>query len=363
MVLEQAMQKAVEEGRKGFGYVTPNPLVGCVVLDSNHQIISTGYHEIFGGTHAEINAIKDLSEEQLKGAHIVVTLEPCAHEGKTPSCAKHLADLPIESIIYGVKDPNPLVSGQGIEILKDAGKEVVHLSGFEEHCEELAEVFLWNMREKKSFIALKIASSLDGQIALKSGESQWITGEKSRKFTHYLRAGYDAVLVGRNTMVVDDPMLNIRHPNFQGKSNKVVILDPDAKLMKNIKHYQIIEFHKKEDIYFAVREEVKAKSEYNTLPVKSLLSGALDLDDLAKKLYEAKVYSLFVEGGAQTYSEFLRQKSFQRLYLLQAPVIIGTKNGRSWSEQFSVSRLKEKLHLKNMKSQKVGDDLFITAKV
>src|SRR5690606_17887980 len=113
---------------------------------------------------------------------------------------------------------------KGIGILKDAGKEVIHLTGFEEHCEELAEVFLWNMREKKSFIALKIASSLDGQIALKSGESQWITGEKSRKFTHYLRAGYDAVLVGRNTMVVDDPMLNIRHPNFQGKSNKVVIL-------------------------------------------------------------------------------------------------------------------------------------------
>src|SRR5690606_14273883 len=148
-----------------------------------------------------------------------------------------------------------------------------------------------------------------------------------------------------------------------GKSNKVVILDPDAKLMKNIQHYQIIEYHKKEDIYFAVREELKIESEYNSLPVKSLLSGALDLDDLARKLFEAKVYSLFVEGGAQTYSEFLRQKSFQRLYLLQAPVIIGTKNGRSWSEQFSVSRLKEKLHLKNMKSQKVGDDLFITAKV
>lgn len=357
------MQRALEEGSKGFGFVSPNPQVGCVVLNANHEIISAGCHEKYGGHHAEVNAVKDLTEEQLTGAHVVVTLEPCAHVGQTPACATMLAKLPIESVIYGLKDPNPLVSGKGIEILEKAGKQVVHLKSFEEPCEELAEIFLWNQRHKKAFVALKMASSLDGQIALKSGESQWITGEKSRKYSHFLRAGYDAILVGRNTLVVDDPMLNIRHPNFQGKKNKVIVLDPEGKLLRNISHYKITEYHDKENIYFAVREELKLKSDYHLIKVKTLLSGALDLDDLSTKLYQEKICSLFVEGGAQTYSEFLSQRAFHRFYLFQAPVIIGTKNGRSWSESFAVSKLKDKLQLRNVRSQKIGEDLFITARV
>lgn len=357
------MQKAIEEGSKGFGFVSPNPQVGCVVLNAKHEIISVGCHEKFGDAHAEVNAIKNLTEEQLTGAHIVVTLEPCAHVGQTPACAVMLSKLPIESVIYGIKDPYPLVAGKGVEILEKAGKKVIHLQSLEDPCEELAEVFMWNQKHKKAFVALKMASSLDGQIALKSGESQWITGEKSRKYSHYLRAGYDAILVGRNTLVVDDPMLNIRHPNFQGKENKVVVLDPEGKLLKNISHYRITEYHRKENIIFAIRDSIKVHTEYKTVSVKSLLSGALDLDDLTKKLYEEKISSLYVEGGAQTYSEFLLQRAFQRFYLFQAPVIIGTKNGRSWSESFAVSRLKDKLHLRSLRSQKIGDDLFITARV
>jgi diaminohydroxyphosphoribosylaminopyrimidine deaminase/5-amino-6-(5-phosphoribosylamino)uracil reductase len=357
------MKRALEEGSKGFGFVSPNPLVGCVVLNSKLEMISTGFHEMYGGAHAEMNAIKNLTHEQLDGAHVVVTLEPCAHVGQTPSCAQELAKLPIASVTYAVKDPNPLVSGKGIEILEKAGIAVLHLETTQHHCEDLAEIFLWNMREKRAFVALKMASSLDGQIALKSGESQWITGEKSRKYSHYLRAGYDAILIGRNTLVVDDPMLNIRHPNFQGKKNKVVLLDPEGKLLKNISHYKISEYHQKENIIFAIRDNIVVSTDYKIIPVKTLLSGSLDLIDLTQKLYEEKICSLYVEGGAQTYSEFLSQKAFQRLYLFQAPVIIGTKNGKSWSESFSVSRLKEKLLLNNMKSEKIGDDLFITARV
>lgn len=357
------MQKALEEGVKGFGFVSPNPQVGCVVLNAKHELIASGHHERYGEGHAEVNALRNLTDEQLKGAHIVVTLEPCAHVGKTPSCAEMLAKLPIESVTYGLKDPFPLVSGKGVEILEKAGKKVMHLKSMEEACEELSEVFLWNQRHKKAFVALKMASSLDGQIALKSGESQWITGEKSRKYSHYLRAGYDAILVGRNTLVVDDPMLNIRHPNFQGKKNKVIILDPEGKLLKNIGRYKITEHHDKENIIFAIKDSATVSTDYKTIPTKVLLSGALDLEDLTKKLYEEKIYSLYVEGGAQTYSEFLSQRAFQRFYLFQAPVIIGTKNGRSWSETFAVSKLKDKLTLRSLRSQKIGDDLFITGRV
>ncbi len=220
------------------------------------------------------------------------------------------------------------------------------------------------MQHKKTFVALKIASSLDGQIALQSGESQWITGEEARHHSHYLRGGYDAILVGRNTIFIDDPMLNIRHPHFEGKKNKVVVLDPEGRLLKNINQYQISHVHEKEDILFVVREDKKIESyDHNIISVGSDFSGRLNLEDLVTKLYEKKIFSLFVEGGAQTYSEFLSQKVFQRLYLFQAPVIIGSKNGRSWSESFSVQKLKEKLHLKNLKSQRVGDDLFLTARM
>ncbi len=136
------MQKAISEGEKGFGFVTPNPLVGCAILDSQYRLLSTGYHKKFGGAHAEIEALLGLSEEQLKGAHVVVTLEPCSHYGKTPPCAEALAKLPIASVTYGVRDPNPLVSGGGIEILKKAGKDVFYLQECQNACEELSEIFV-----------------------------------------------------------------------------------------------------------------------------------------------------------------------------------------------------------------------------
>jgi len=358
------MKRAIEEGEKGFGFVSPNPQVGCVVLNAQQQLISVGYHEKYGGPHAEVNALKNLTEDQLRGAHVVVTLEPCAHHGKTPACAEMLAKLPIASVTYGVQDPNPLVEGKGISILKKAGIEVFHLDTYQEKCEELAEIFLRNMREKKAFVALKIASSLDGQIALQTGESQWITGEESREFSHMLRGGYDAILVGRNTVFIDDPMLNIRHPRYQGKKNKVIVLDPEGRLLKNIDQYQIAEVHDPEDVIFVVRDDLKiGASDRNLIPVSVLPTGSLNLDELSRKLYEQKINSLFVEGGAQTYSEFISQKAFQRLYLFQAPVIIGSKNGRSWSESFSVKKLKEKLHLKNLRSLRVGEDIFITSKI
>jgi diaminohydroxyphosphoribosylaminopyrimidine deaminase/5-amino-6-(5-phosphoribosylamino)uracil reductase len=358
------MKRAIEEGEKGFGFVTPNPRVGCVVLNQKHELISVGYHQKFGGPHAEVEALKYIPEQDLEGAHVIVTLEPCAHQGKTPPCAQMLARLPIASVTYGLKDPFPAVSGKGIQILKDAGKEVIHLENYQEACEELAEIFLWNTTRKRAFVALKIASSLDGQIALQSGESQWITGEESRLHSHYLRGGYDAILVGRNTISIDDPKLNIRHPHFEGKQNKIVVLDPEGRLLKNISQYKISEVHKSEDILFVVREDIKVESkDHKIIPVPALPSGSLNLDDLTRKLYEEKIYSLFVEGGAQTYSEFVSQKAFQRLYLFQAPVIIGSKNGRSWSEGFSVLKLKEKLHLKNLKSHRVGEDLFLTGRL
>lgn len=180
MTSEQAMQLALSEAYKGALRVSPNPLVGSVVLNSQGQFLSSGYHEFYGGPHAEVNALRGLSAEELKGAHVFVTLEPCAHEGKTPSCAKMMAKLPLKKVTFGLIDPNPLVAGQGAQILLDAGIEAEVFSSadpgldqeIKSRLEEVCEVFLWNFRRKKVFVAMKMASSADGQVALRSGESQ-----------------------------------------------------------------------------------------------------------------------------------------------------------------------------------------------
>ncbi len=162
--LDQAMKLAMEEALKGAPFVSPNPLVGCVILDSRGQLLSRGFHTAFGQPHAEVEALKGLSTEQLKGAHVVVTLEPCAHQGKTPSCAKLLASLPIAKVTYGLIDPNPLVAGQGVEILHAAGiKTELYQGPLQDELEEVCEEFLWNFRRQEIFVALKVAQSLDGE--------------------------------------------------------------------------------------------------------------------------------------------------------------------------------------------------------
>ncbi len=229
------MQLAISVAGGGAAYVSPNPLVGCVIVDRNHQLLATGFHAKCGADHAEIDAVKKLHKDELKNSTMYVTLEPCAHEGKTPSCAKHIAGLAVKKIVYGLIDPNPLISGQGAQILIDAGKTAVLYEGpLKEDLEDLCEIFLKNYRDRKVFVAAKVATSLDGQIALKSGESKWITGPSSREFVHELRSRYDAIIVGRNTVEVDDPALNIRHETIK-KIIKVVVLDPSGSLLKKLK--------------------------------------------------------------------------------------------------------------------------------
>lgn len=363
LTLEQSMLRAIQEGQKGFGNVSPNPLVGCVVLNAQHELLSTGYHKKYGGPHAEVEALKNLSQRELSGAHVIVTLEPCAHQGKTPACADMIAGLPIATLTYGIQDPNPLVCGKGIKKIQEAGILVKHLTTMQDECAELCEVFLHNINEKKPFVALKMGSSLDGIIALRTGESKWLTSELSREKVHYLRAGYDAICVGANTVIVDNPRLNIRHEQFKDKPNKVVILDHSGELIHKINKYEVSKTHQLSDIIIVVGKGKRIASEVHIIESACFDDGTFDLDELLKRLYQEGIRSLFVEGGAKTYSQFIQQKAFQRLYLFQAPVILGSKNGRSWSEGFQISKLEDKLKLKNIKVQKLGDDFMFTAKI
>lgn len=353
-----AFRMALEEAAKGAAFVSPNPLVGCVIVDKDNKVLATGYHAKYGESHAEVDALRKLKPDQLVGATVYVTLEPCAHEGKTPSCAKALAKLPIKKVVYGLQDPNPLVRGQGAEILRNAGIEAIEYEGpLKNEFEEICEVFLKNFRQKKVFVAAKVASSLDGQIALKSGESKWITGSESREKVHELRAAYDSLLIGRKTIEIDDPSLDIRHPKIK-KENFLVILDPQGTLIEKIKSGQQFKFlntHKKEKLIFAVHKIIA------DFPFKQVSFSSLE--NLLNELWAVGIKSVFIEGGAQTYSSFLNERLIDRLHLFVAPAIIGAGQGLSWSKDFEISELSRKLTVSEAKSAKFGNDFYITGKL
>lgn len=379
MIIEAAMRLAIQEAYKGASFVSPNPLVGCVILNEKGDLIQVGHHETYGGPHAEVNALKGLTPEQLKGAHVIVTLEPCAHQGKTPSCAKTLAQLPIKKVTYGLTDPNPLVAGQGAAILQAAGieAEVFHSLDPEmdreikEELEQVCEAFLKNFRQQKIFVALKMASSLDGQIALKSGESRWITGPESREQVHYLRSCYDAVLVGRNTVKNDDPSLNIRHPHIK-KENKIVVIDPEGEQLPRFARLKLAQTHAAKNIFWAVAEQQDDKTKKilagwsaapNILKIKTKISGELDLEDLLNQLWQAGLRSLMVEGGAMTASAFLQERLVDRLLLFQAPILLGSGGGLSWTSGLRIAKMQEKIFLEFVKTQSFGQDILIAGRV
>ncbi len=333
----QAMGLAIHVAKAAAPYVSPNPLVGCTILNSENKLISTGYHQKYGEAHAEINAIKGLSASDLENTKIFVTLEPCAHEGKTGSCAKKLIQYKIKKLIFGLVDPNPLVEGQGAAILRSAGIEAIEYQGpLKNDLEDLCEVFLKNFRQKKTFVAMKVASSLDGQIALSTGESQWITTAESREYVHELRSYYDAIIVGSNTIEVDNPSLNIRHPKIQ-KETKLIILDPESKLAG--KKFKFQDIHKPENIHI-----LKFK----------------DLSDVMNQLWALNIKSVFIEGGAQTYSSFLKAGLVDRLHLFMNTSVIGSANGLSWTKGFGIEALQDKKSLKNIKIKTFGSDLYLT---
>jgi diaminohydroxyphosphoribosylaminopyrimidine deaminase/5-amino-6-(5-phosphoribosylamino)uracil reductase len=366
-----AMALAISEAYKGAAGVSPNPLVGSVVLDSQGRFLQAGYHEIFGGPHAEVRALHGLTEDDLKDAHVIVTLEPCAHEGKTPSCARMLAKLPLKKVSFGLVDPNPLVAGKGAEIIRAAGIEAEVFPSDKEmqlQLEEVCEAFLWNYRQKKVFVSLKMASSIDGQVALKSGESQWITGPESREFVHMLRASYDAVLVGKGTVEFDNPSLNIRHPSIN-KHNKVVVLDSEGELLKRYSDLNLVQNHNAENIFWCVSEELRNEISdlASSIPkapqlcfVRTGVGGELDLSHLLTQLWDQGIRSVMVEGGAMTASSFVNDGLVNRIFIFQAPIIMGSGGSRSWTESVRIAQMSEKIILNHPRYMTLGNDFMLT---
>ena len=357
------MQLALKEAKKGLGWVEPNPPVGCVILDSNYKFLSSGYHKKYGSDHAEIGALKKIGDKSLlKGAHVFVTLEPCHHTGKTPPCSLELAKYPIRSLTYGAEEP--FTQKKGLDFLREKGIKVIHNFDFQKEMENLIAPFNFSFLNKKSFVSLKVASSLDGVIALKNGESRWITGEPARNHVHFLRATHSAVLIGVNTFLTDNPQLNIRVDPFKQKKNKVIILDPEGKSFSFLSKSRLLKTHSPEQIIICCADDTKNTESLEGLTVfKSHMFEKTDkkyfnLSALMTDLYEKeKIQSVLVEGGAFCWSEFLRQKAAQKLYLYMAPKIIGS--GLCWSKNFTIQKLSKSKNLNSVTFQSIGDDFLV----
>lgn len=361
LAAKEAMLLAIAEAAKGAGFVSPNPLVGCVILDRDGQLLATGYHARVGEAHAEVNALAAVQDKsRLDGAHVFVTLEPCAHQGRTPSCARTLAALPISAVTFGLVDPDPRVRGQGAEILRQAGKTVELYSDLQDELSELCEIFLKNQRHHRPFVAMKVAASLDGKVALSDGTSQWITGEESRAHVQYLRGCYDAVLIGVGTFLKDHPRLNPRDPKFKDRRSRVVLLDPEGLSVASLGGSRLLEVRAPEDVIVFTGPDVKidVSVRHHRLSVSG---GEFDLREVLQKLRAENIHSLFIEGGATTYASFLRQRLVDRLYLFQAPRILGA--GLSWSQGLQINSLTETPHLTSFKSQTFGVDTFFTGRL
>ena len=342
--------------KKAKGLVYPNPMVGCVLV-KNNKIISTGYHKYFGASHAEAQAINS-SKTNVVGSTLYVNLEPCNNWGKCPPCVDLIIKSKIKRVICCMKDPNPLTRGKSLKKLKQAKIEVV--SGIlEKQAKHLNRQYIKHITKAKSYIVIKAAISLDGKIATFSGDSKWISNEKSRNFVHKLRTQFDAILIGTNTVLKDNPVLSSHN---KGKNPVRVILDEKLKIPanynvidgkiptiilhdKNIKKFPT--YLKKDCIKLIPIDFKKAKKDFNVV---------------IEKLNKMSLKRVLVEGGGEINASVLKTGKVNEIIAFVAPIIVGGRNAKTFVEGNGIKYIKDSLKFKNIKVKKFGSDIAICTK-
>lgn len=332
------MRQAIREARKGFGKTSPNPLVGALIVQHDH-CVGKGFHPKAGQPHAERFALKEAGE-QARGGTLYVTLEPCSTYGRTPPCTEGIIEAGISRVVIGSTDPNPAHNGKGIEILQQAGIEVTY-HVLKDECDRLNEAFFHWIQHKKPFVLLKMAMTLDGKIATGSGHSQWITGEKARRHVQKLRQWSDAIMVGGETVRCDNPSLTVRSPkNWESQPEALIFtrksrhdFDPEANIFKPQ--------HRRVETFAA------------TTPT--------EWEEQLRKLGERHITALLLEGGGQLASAALHAGIVNKLIFFVAPKILGGQNSRSVVGGLSPLYLTEAIPCHSMTTQRIGDDIMITA--
>lgn len=350
------MERALELAKKGIGRVNPNPLVGAVIVKDG-EIIGEGYHECYGEAHAERNAVKN-SIKPVEGSTIYVTLEPCAHYGKTPPCVDLIIEKRFKKVVIGMLDPNSLVAGKSIEKLKEHGIEVI-VGVKEEECRKINEIFIKYITSKVPFVILKSGMSLDGKIATYTGKSKWITSEESRQDSQNLRNRVHSIMVGVNTVIADDPELTCRI----NKEKKLIRIIVDTNLRIPMDSKVIINKDKLTVVATSVNSNEEKKKELRGLGIKvvevSEKKNKVDLKELMKALGSEGIDSILIEGGGTLNFSALEEKIVDKVIFYIAPKILGGEKSKSCIAGTGFSELEEASNLKDISYRRIGEDLVV----
>lgn len=305
------MKKCIELAKQAQGETSPNPLVGCIVLNDIGEIISTGYHKKYGENHAERNALLKLDDA--KNCTLIVNLEPCSHYGKTPPCADLIIEKGVKRVIYGMKDVNPIVAGNGLKKLIDAGIEVIGPI-LEDECRKLNEIFIKNQVEHKTFVALKTATTIDGKIATSTNDSKWITSDFAREEVRNIRKRYDAILTSSSTILADNPTMEHKCK---------VILDRKLKTNSQMTIYK----QGKIFVFHSLKNQSSLSNNNLQYIYTPTVNNKLGIEFILEELYKRGIMSVLIEAGGKLNGSFLPY--IDRLYHFVAPKILGDNNGKS----------------------------------
>lgn len=353
---EYFMKLAMRLALKARGNTAPNPMVGALVVKGN-KVIGSGYHRKAGLAHAEITALEQAGRKA-KGAALYVTLEPCAHFGRTPPCVDRIIKSGVKEVIVGMIDPNPLNNGRGIKILR-RHKIKVEVGFLEEELRVMNEAFIKYISKNMPFVTVKVAQSLDGKIATKTGESKWITSDKSRIYAHRLRRNYDAVMVGVNTILRDNPRLN---PWFSNKPLVKIVVDSQLSTPQNANIFStqgtviIVTFSRGPDQETENRKILSAKAKILEVKEKA---GQINLKDMLKKLARDGISNILVEGGGTIIGSLFDEGLVDKALFFISPKIIGGKDAISSVMGQGITRIDRAIRLKEIRMKRLKDDFLV----
>jgi diaminohydroxyphosphoribosylaminopyrimidine deaminase / 5-amino-6-(5-phosphoribosylamino)uracil reductase len=376
----QYMRLALRLARRAYGATSPNPMVGAVLVKGG-RIIGRGWHHRAGEAHAEIEALRDAQARgnKARGATLYVTLEPCCTHGRTPPCTEAIKAAGIKRVVVGAIDPNPQHSGRAFGILRRAGITVVP-GVLNEECARLNEAFDHWVVRRVPLVTVKAGMTLDGKIATASGESRWITGEKARAYGMNLRRGSDAILVGINTVLADDPSLTVRNPKPESRGPKE-LRSPKSEERPHKLRRIILDTHGRTPLAakvvsdehsalttivagkLAPKRRVAALAKRVNVLVAPCSEGKIDLRWLLRKLGSESVTSLLVEGGGEVNASFLLQGLAQRVAFFYAPMILGGRDSRTGVAGQGARTIAESLSLTDLEWRRLGPDWLLSARV
>ncbi len=361
LLAEEYMQKAFQIAKKGEGRTSPNPVVGAVIVKSG-MMVGEGYHPMAGMPHAEIYALNGAGKKA-QGATLYVTLEPCNHYGRTPPCTEAIINAGITKVVIATPDPNPDVAGGGAKRLRDAGIKV-EMGVLEKEGRKMNEVFFKYSQTKIPFVVLKTAMSLDGKLATRSGDSQWITSDEARRHVHQMRNIYDAIMVGVRTVMRDDPMLTCR---IEGGRNPIrIIVDSEGSTPTSARVFQNALVDGKNFLIIATtdkapREKIEAltKAGAHVIIAPRDHNGKVDLEWLIKELGRRGITSVLIEGGGTFNAAALEAGIVDKMVSFIAPKIIGGKDAPTAVEGEGVSSMKEVPELQDVSYRTIGKDIMV----